>query len=139
MPLPFHPPAGQILICDFEGLKEPEIVKRRPVVVVSPRRRRGQVICTVVPISTTPPIPELPHHFQLQIEPALPNPYSATNVWVKCDMIYTVAAHRLCLPWYRDAGGERRYVNQYVSDDDLQVIQRCLLSSLGFSELARYL
>lgn len=44
-----------VLICDFTtGFQAPEMVKKRPVVVVSPRRRIGQV-CTVVPLSSVAP------------------------------------------------------------------------------------
>ena len=40
MTLGFHPNAGDIVICDYAtGFKPPEMVKVRPVVVISPRRR----------------------------------------------------------------------------------------------------
>lgn len=139
MALPFFPPPGQIVICDFDGLKEPEIVKRRPAIVISPRKRGGPQLCTVVPISTTDPVPELPHHYRLDIAPSLPPPYSEQSVWVKCDMIYTVGHHRLNLPFYKDASGRRQFVNQYVNQDDLEAIQRCVLTALGFHDLARFL
>jgi mRNA interferase MazF len=139
VPLPFHPPPGQIVICDFDGFKEPEIVKRRPAIIVSPRLRGRDGLCSVLPISTTAPRRELPHHFQLTIEPALPAPYGEQQVWVKCDMVCTVGFHRMNLPWYKDSGGARQYVNQYVDPDDLLAIQRCMLGYLGFADLARYL
>ncbi|EMW0555515.1 type II toxin-antitoxin system PemK/MazF family toxin [Pseudomonas aeruginosa] len=139
MPLPFYPPPGQIVVCDFEGMKAPEIVKRRPAIVISPKLRGRKGLCTVVPISTTEPHREMEHHFRLRIEPALPNPYGAQDVWVKCDMVYTVCFERLNLPWGRDGSGKRQFVNQHVSADDLQAIQRCMLAALGFGELARYL
>jgi mRNA interferase MazF len=46
---------GQILICDFSsGFVEPEMVKVRPVVVISPKPRKSiHSLCTVVPLSTT--------------------------------------------------------------------------------------
>ena len=44
MALNFHPEPGMVLICDFTtGFRVPEIVKRRPVVVISPRRRRASI------------------------------------------------------------------------------------------------
>ena len=79
------------------------------------------------------------HHFRLRIDPALPAPYPEQDVWVKCDMVYTVGFHRLNLPWHQDENGKRQYVNQYVSEDDLLAIRRCMLAALGFQELARYL
>ncbi|WP_368076857.1 type II toxin-antitoxin system PemK/MazF family toxin [Pseudomonas aeruginosa] len=56
-------------------MKAPEIVKRRPAIVISPKLRGRKGLCTVVPISTTEPHREMEHHFRLRIEPALPNPY----------------------------------------------------------------
>jgi uncharacterized protein YifN (PemK superfamily) len=56
MPLTYHPETGTILICDYNlggGFIEPEMVKRRPVVVISPRFRHRDWLCTVVPLSTT--------------------------------------------------------------------------------------
>lgn len=135
MPLPFHPPAGQIVICDFQGLKAPEIIKRRPAIVMSPRLRGRSGLCTVLPISTTAPRPEQPYHYNLTIDPPLPLPYAEPSVWVKCDMIYTVGFHRLNLPWYQDVGGQRQYLNQYVDPEDLAAIQRCMLTALGFPHL----
>src|SRR5690554_4905370 len=116
MPLPFSPSPGLIVICDFQGLREPEIVKRRPAIVVSPRSRRSGGLCTVVPCSTTAPIPELAHHFPLRIDPPLPNPYPEPELWVKCDMIYTVSLERLNLPWTKNENGKRQYVQQYLED-----------------------
>jgi mRNA interferase MazF len=55
MSLTFHPDAGTIVICDYStGFQPPEMVKVRPVVVVSPRRRGSQLV-TVVPISRGKP------------------------------------------------------------------------------------
>jgi len=54
-----------VLMCDFTGFKPPEMVKQRPVVVVSPRYRRHTGVCLVVPLSTVAP-PEIePHHFEI--------------------------------------------------------------------------
>lgn len=139
MPLPFHPNPGLIVICDFEGLKEPEITKRRPAIVMSPRRRDRGRLCTVLPISTTAPDRETLNQFQLHIAPALPEPYPEQDVWVKCDLIYTVSLERLNLPWWKDDEGKRQYVQQVVGEDDMQAIQRCMLAALGFQELARFL
>jgi len=49
MALKYHPDPGDILICNFAvGFKEPEMVKSRPCVVLSPRLRRRSGLCTVV-------------------------------------------------------------------------------------------
>lgn len=55
MPINFHPNPGLILKCDFFGFEVPEMVKTRPVIVISPRARHGANICTIVPLSTTEP------------------------------------------------------------------------------------
>ena len=57
--LTFHPKPGTLLICDFDrGFKAPEMVKKRPVVVISPRRRKSTPqLCTVVPLSSSAPNP----------------------------------------------------------------------------------
>jgi len=52
MSIPYHPEQGTILICDFKGFIDPEMVKRRPVVVVSPRLRQRGKLCAVVPLGT---------------------------------------------------------------------------------------
>ena len=54
-PITFHPKPGHVLICDFNtGFRPPEMVKKRPVVVISESR---QQLVTVVPLSTTEPNP----------------------------------------------------------------------------------
>lgn len=139
MALPFNPNPGLIVICDFDGMKEPEMTKRRPAIVVSPRSRTRAGLCTILPISCTAPQPELAHHFRLTLDPTLPDPYPEPEVWVKCDMVYSVGYHRLNLPFYKDVAGNRQYINQFVAEDDLLAIRRCMLSSLGFAELAKFL
>lgn len=51
----FHPRAGTLLMCDFRGMVEPEINKRRPVVVVTPRLKYRDRLAMIVPTSTTEP------------------------------------------------------------------------------------
>ncbi|MCB2262482.1 MAG: type II toxin-antitoxin system PemK/MazF family toxin, partial [Candidatus Thiosymbion ectosymbiont of Robbea hypermnestra] len=66
MALTFHPRPGMVLICDFNtGFKAPEMIKRRPVVVISPRPRRSNQLCTIVPLSTTVPNPVEPFHHRM--------------------------------------------------------------------------
>jgi len=40
MSIKFNPEQGLIVICDFKGFVPPEMVKRRPAVVISPRLRQ---------------------------------------------------------------------------------------------------
>jgi mRNA interferase MazF len=92
LPLTFHPGPGTIVICDFStGFRPPEMVKVRPVVVISPRRRTIQLV-TVVPLSSTAPVPPEPWHYRL-----LPGAYPPARgpIWAKCDMVQTVGLARL--------------------------------------------
>lgn len=138
MPLTFHPKPGMVLICDFTtGFKPPEMVKRRPVVVISPRPRRKTQLCIVVPLSTTPPVPvEGCHH---RLDPAsLPGPLSTTPTWAKCDMLATVSLDRLDrVKLGRDAEGKRLYSTQSVSAADFKTIQHSVLHALGFQQLTK--
>ena len=110
MSIPFHPEQGTIVICDFKGFVPPEMVKRRPAVIVSPRLRNRGRLCSIVPLSTTPPKPIAPYHYKLHVDPVLPAPYDAKFHWVKADMVYTVSFDRLFMPFNgKDDSGKRIY------------------------------
>lgn len=127
-----HPEPGTILICDFIGLSEPEMVKRRPVVVISPRLRRRDNLCTVVPLSTTEPRPIEAYHFKLHTTPVLPKPFDSPFHWVKGDMLYTFSFKRFFLPHNgKNATGKRQYVICIVDPTDLIKIRQCVLTGLG--------
>jgi mRNA interferase MazF len=95
VPINFHPKRGTVLMCDFTtGFKVSEMVKRRHVVVVSPRYRRHTGLCLVVPLSTVPPHEIEAHHYEI-----VPGAYDffdpAKSVWAKCDMLTCVCFERL--------------------------------------------
>ncbi len=91
-----HPAPGTIVRIDLsEGFRPPEIGKRRPAVVLSPLLPGRPQMCTIVPLSTTPPSPVLPHHMQICFDPPLPPPYSNPVAWLKGDIVLTVAFRRL--------------------------------------------
>lgn len=93
-----HPAIGSILLCDFNtGFKAPEMVKRRPVVVISPKIRSRAGLCTVVALSTKDPQPVMSYHCRLKIEPILPEPWNSESMWIKGDMVYAAGFHRLDL------------------------------------------
>ena len=132
MALPFRPEPGTVLMCNFDtGFKPPEMVKVRPVVVVSPRRRHGAALCTVIPLSTTPPAPVEPHHHCL--DPAsLPGQLARKQTWAKCDMLYTVSLERLDrVRVGRSGDGRRRYVVQSITGADWKAIRKCITIGLG--------
>jgi len=130
VPLTFHPDRGTILICDFStGFRPPEMVKVRPVVVISPRRRRGSGLVTVVPLSSTPPEPPEPWHYGL---PAGVYPPARAPMWAKCDMVATVALDRLDRIKTRDARGNRSYQVYQIGEHHLQAVLKCVRAALDF-------
>jgi uncharacterized protein YifN (PemK superfamily) len=135
MPLPFHPVPGTIVICDFAGFVVPEMIKRRPAIVVSPRLRGRNGLCTIVPLSTTPPAMEQKYHYLLELNPPLPRPFDSEVCWVKGDMLYTVSFARLNLPHEKDAHGRRININRVISGDDIRNIRFCILCGLGMANL----
>ena len=138
MALNYHPAIGTVVICDFHGFVPPEMVKRRPAVIVSPRLRKREGLCTVVPLSTTPPPVVEAYHMQLRFDPPLPSPYESAFKWVKGDMLYTVAMGRLSLPFCgKDELGKRMYDQRIISPEDLASVQRCILAGLGISGLTK--
>jgi uncharacterized protein YifN (PemK superfamily) len=130
MAIDFHPPRGTILRCDYTGLQEPEMVKDRPVVIVSPRARSGGLV-TVAPISTTPPEPTLEWHHQIVLAKALSPKWPELTIWVKCDMLNTFCTSRLDRFHTRVSGGARKYYDRRVSPEDLTAISHCISKFLS--------
>lgn len=124
MAIPFYPKPGTVLRCDYSGLKAPEMVKDRPVIIVSPRSRSSKLV-TVVPISTTAPEPELEWHYKLVLETPLSPKWPETRVWVKCDMINTFCSSRLDR-LYALVEGKRKYYDRRISAGDLKAIRDCI-------------
>ena len=141
MAIPYHPSSGTILLCDFNGgFREPEMVKRRPVVVLSPKIKGRSGLCTVVCLSTRVPDPVMPYHMELEIEPPLPNNWHSESCWVKGDMVYSVGFHRLDLiATGRDARGKRLYRVEPLNSQKLKKIKTCVLRGLGLSSLTKHL
>lgn len=133
MPINFHPRPGQILICDYDtGFIVPEMVKRRPVVVISPRLRRRSDLCTVVPLSTTRPQIIESYHLELMLRPVLPRPWHSEVMWVKADMLATVSFKRLeLIRGPKDFEGKRKYITGQLDDECLRKIRHCVLCAIG--------
>jgi len=140
MPLKFHPKPGMVLICDFTtGFQPPEIVKKRPVIVVSPRRRRGQQLCMVIPLSTKKPKPVEAHHHLISPH-SLPDKLAQRETWAKCDIVATISLERLDRLYSgKDRSGKRRYESRIILPGDLQAIQRGILAALGLHNLTFHL
>jgi uncharacterized protein YifN (PemK superfamily) len=136
----FHPEPGTIVVCDFGGMKEPEITKRRPAIVISPRFRNRGRLCSIVPLSTSAPTPVMAYHHRLYMDTPLPPPYGADMHWVKADMIYTVSFDRLSFPQNgKDDAGKRIYDVRVIDPEELKKIQRCVLHGIGLSNLTEHL
>jgi uncharacterized protein YifN (PemK superfamily) len=140
MTIQYHPEIGTILICDFDGFKEPEMIKRRPVVVISPNFKSRNRLCTVVPMSTSEPKKIEAYHYRLHTIPALPYPFTSPSHWVKADMIYTVSFDRLSLMFSKkDNTGKRIYDQRVIDAADLIKIREAVLHGIGLTNLTDYL
>jgi len=131
-PINFHPKPGHVLICDFNtGFRPPEMVKQRPVVVLS---RARQQLVTVVPISTTEPDPIEKWHHELRVS-SLPVSFRGKRHWAKCDMIVTVAFWRLdrICTGKHPTTGKRMYVSHVVCHEDFAAICDAVLHGLGLN------
>lgn len=130
MPLPFHPKPGHVLVCDFRGFHPPEMVKIRPVMIVSPRLPFRSGLVAVVPISLTAPRHTLPFVVRLSHN-YHPTERDDLPCWAKCDMIVNISTDRL-------AGfkvGRRRWVTPRATRDDLRAVRHGVLHGLGFGSL----
>ena len=142
MVLKYHPEPGTILMCAFDdlGLREPEMVKFRPALVISPRLKRRSDLLVVAPLSTTEPTEVMPYHSVLELNPPLPSPWANPTMWVKADMLYTVRFERLQLiRTGRDHTGRRKYLTRQISLGQLKDVRRCVLNGLGMQRLTNYL
>lgn len=130
MALKFQPKQGSVVMCDFAGYVVPEMIKVRPVVVLAKHPDNSQLV-TVVPLSTTEPVPHRAYHLKMDKNPL---PDNATTVcWAKCDMVATVSLSRLdrCKLAKRAPDGSRQYVVPVVETADFDQIQKCVKSALG--------
>jgi uncharacterized protein YifN (PemK superfamily) len=133
MALQFIPHPGTVLICDYDlgrsAVMPPEMDKRRPVVVVSPRRRRVIGPFLVVPFSTSAPLHPDPTHHHI---PAGTYDFLAQDrdSWAKCELVSAVAASRLDRLWNRGA-----YIAPRVSDADLHAVRLGMIHAIGAAPL----
>ena len=125
-PLPFHPRAGQVLVADFKGMVAPEIIKVRPVVVISPKLAHRSGLVTIVPLSTTAPRQELPYVFKMS-KNYTPWGEQADSSWAKCDLVMSVSLSRLS-SFKID---RRKYHSPSIDADDLAGIRKAVLAGLG--------
>lgn len=115
------------------------MVKRRPVVVISPKITARPRLCTVVALSTVEPGKLMPYHCQLE-NLTLPYPFEAGPNWIKGDMVAAVAFHRLdFITMGKDPFGKRRYYYDTLPPEALKQVRSCVLHGLGLSTLTKHL
>ena len=124
MPLLFQPKAQSVIMCDFGGFLVPEMIKVRPVVVIS-KHKHNKKLVTVIPLSTTKPTTMYGYHHELILNPLPDKP--KVQCWAKCDMIYTVSLARL--DRYKTV--QKQYVVPELSDADFAAIQNCVAFALN--------
>lgn len=112
----FHPRKGTVVMCDFRGHEIPEIVKKRPVVVITPRLPHRDGLATVVPLSTTPP--EFDVDYVVKLDGYYGNDNLKPTQYAKCDLICAVSFKRLD----RIKVGYRKYIAPILSDEDLEKV-----------------
>lgn len=127
MAIRFYPRAGQIFICDFSKFQAPEMTKKRPVMVISPRLKHRSEIVTIVPLSTTAPRETVAYAVLLSKDYS-PLSVSSKQVWAKCDMLLSVSRQRLTS--YKI--GRRKYHTPEATGDDLKRVREGVKAALGF-------
>ena len=130
MPIQYFPRAGQLLVCDFSGFAPPEMVKKRPVAVISPRLPNRSEIVTIVPISLTAPRRRAPYVVKLS-KNYHPEEPDDLDCWAKCDMVMNLGLRRL--DGFKI--GRRKWANPQINGDDLKAIRNGVLYGLGMGDL----
>lgn len=117
-------------MCNFSGFKAPEMVKVRPVIIVSPRLPNRSQIVTVVPISLTPPTHDLPFVVKLSKNY---HPLESDDLpcWAKCDMVMNLSKDRL----NGFKVGRRKWANPQATGDDLYAVKHGVIHGLGMKHL----
>lgn len=105
------------------------MTKKRPVVVIS---RPHRELSTVVPLSTTEPVPIEKCHHEVR-DSSLPRYLLGKRHWAKCDVVTTVAFWRLdrVRDGRHSTTGKRMYTSHPVCQDDLTAILAAVSHVLG--------
>ncbi len=138
MPIRFPVAPGTVVLCDYSsGFRPPEMVKRRPAVVISPRLPHRDGLCTVVPLSGSPPREAVAYQCPVTFPEPLPAPFVNAEWWAKADMLATVGFGRLDLfRTPRDPStGEREFLQIRVSKGQLAAIRLAVLHALAIARL----
>jgi len=141
MTISAHPPRGSIVVVDYSrGFVEPEMVKRRLAVVLSPDIKNRVKLATIVPLSLTPPDVIMPYHKQIDITFKMPQEWGNHTRWIKGDMVNSVGFHRIdFLRIGKDRTGKRIYQFNSLPEAEFTAVKRCALHGMGFSLLTKHL
>ena len=139
MPILYTPFVGQILTCDFSDFKAPEMVKKRPVIVLA-TRHKSESLVTVICLSTKEPTPFKNHHLKLD-QSLFPKHklFDGKESWLKGDMIYTVGFHRLEQIKLGFSHGKRSYFKTRLPQQTMKAVQSCVLHGLNLGFLSDHL
>jgi uncharacterized protein YifN (PemK superfamily) len=138
VPIYYHPEPGDVLFCNFvepgaDPHAPPEMVKRRRVIVLSTKKaHRKPRTLLVAPLSTHSPEPI--EAFRYLLVARYPFFYSASEVWVKGDMLAHAALSRL--DPILDRG---RVVRARLTSEDLIGARRAILHALSMPDLTAHL
>lgn len=127
-------------MCDFStGFKKPELVKKRPVIVIASVRQRSD-LATVVGLSTTEPYPIEKYHCEIESKRLPKNSlFQNKRTWIKGDMIYRVGFHRLSLIGIGRVNGRRNYYYNCFGKEYMAEVYKCVLHGLDLGDLTPHL
>jgi len=139
MAISYNPDVGEVLICDFgmfrvppltpscDGRLPPEMIKRRPVVVLSSKISKA---CIVVPLSTTLDKAKLNKGMHIEVpEDAIPEmAYFPSKIrWAKSDLVGQVSHERLFM---LRAPSRSHTHKHYLSRELVAEIQKGVIKSI---------
>lgn len=123
------------MLCDYDagGFRPPEMVKRRPAIVLVGTLPGRNNLHTVIPMSGTPSDENKKYHCKIELDQPLPEPFAETVWWVKADMVATVGLDRLDLfQTARDQYGKRKYLSGLrVTDEQFAAVREAVRHALG--------
>jgi len=123
-----------ILLCDFSagGFRPPEMVKRRPAIVLVGSLPGRNNLHTVVPLSGTESPADRKYHCRLELDHPLPAPFEEQIWWAKADMAATVALARLDLfQTARDQYGRRKYLALRLGEEQFERVKEAVRHAFG--------
>ncbi|KHA59847.1 hypothetical protein NL53_14560 [Vibrio variabilis] len=138
MAIRYSPKVGQILMCDFHGFREPEMVKTRPVLVIA-TRPNGHKLATVVALSSTPPEQAQGYHMTLDNNHLPRHKFFKDETWVKGDMVYTLSFDRLSYVATGSENGKRIYFQNRLSREVMKNVYSCVLRGMNLNDLCQHL